>query len=202
VPFLPCRAGLWHDSHGHQRKRRRGGGRRGVGEGLREKEWPARCRGHRSRDGELKANDGRRRQIGSDESERGRGLWLRGVGGGSDLGLGNGAGWSAALYGPAARWGGVSRPTAKKAVGAMGSCRPPCRALGRVVPVSCRVVSWARPAAHTLHWPSCRAGTGTLPYVPCRPLVVPCRRAVGRGLFGNIYPTPSLRVSPTPTSQA
>jgi hypothetical protein len=59
-----------------------GGGRRGVGEGLREKEWPARCRGHRSRDGELKANDGRRRQIGSDESERGRGLWLRGVGGG------------------------------------------------------------------------------------------------------------------------
>jgi hypothetical protein len=44
----------------------RGGGKGGkeVGEGLREKEWPARCRGHRSRDGELKANYGRRRRIG------------------------------------------------------------------------------------------------------------------------------------------
>jgi hypothetical protein len=45
----------------------RGGGKCGkeVGEGLRE-EWPTRCRGHRSRDGKLKANDGRRRRIGSD----------------------------------------------------------------------------------------------------------------------------------------
>jgi hypothetical protein len=44
----------------------RGGGKGGneVGEGLREKEWPARCRGHRSRDNELKANYGRRRRIG------------------------------------------------------------------------------------------------------------------------------------------
>jgi hypothetical protein len=43
-----------------------GGGKGGkeVGEGLREKEWPAGCRGHQSRDGELKANDGRRRRIG------------------------------------------------------------------------------------------------------------------------------------------
>jgi hypothetical protein len=69
-----------------------GGGKveKEVGEGLREKEWPTRCRGHRSRDGELKANGGRRRRIGSDESERGTELRMRGRG--SDLGLGMGRG--------------------------------------------------------------------------------------------------------------
>jgi hypothetical protein len=52
-----------------------GGGWKGgkeVGEGLREKEWLAMCRRHRSRAGELKENGGRRRRIESDESERGR----------------------------------------------------------------------------------------------------------------------------------
>jgi hypothetical protein len=48
---------------------------------------------------------------------------------------------------------------------------PPCRA---------KVVSWARPAAHDLHGPSCRAGTGTLLAVLCRPWAVPKGRAVGR----------------------
>jgi hypothetical protein len=43
-----------------------GGGKGGkeVGEGQREKECLARCRGHGGRNGELKANDGRRRRIG------------------------------------------------------------------------------------------------------------------------------------------
>jgi hypothetical protein len=44
-------------------------------------------------------------------------------------------------------------------------------------------VPWARPAAQTRHWASCRAGTGTGACVPCRPMgrakspcCGPCRR--------------------------
>jgi hypothetical protein len=62
----------------------------------------------------------------------------------------------------------------------MGLCRPPT--VPRTWSCRARVVSWARPAAHALHWPSCRAGTGMLPAVPCRPWAVPCRRAVGRAV--------------------
>jgi hypothetical protein len=51
---------------------------------------------------------------------------------------------------------------------------PPCR------PCRVKAVSWARPAAHDPHGPSCRAGTGTLSAVPCRPWAVPKGRAVGR----------------------
>jgi hypothetical protein len=54
--------------------------------------------------------------------------------------------------------------------GEVWPCRP-CRA---------KAVSWARPAAHDPHGPSCRAGTGTLPVVPYRPWAVPKGRAVGR----------------------
>jgi hypothetical protein len=153
-----------------------GEGRKEVGEGLREKEWLTRCRGHRSRDGMLKANDGQRRRIGSDESERGRELRLRG--GGSDLGLGmgrggrrlymgllrGGVGWVGPANGQKSRWD-------NRVVPATVPRTWPCRA---------GVVSWARVAAHAPHWPSCRAGTGTLPVVSCRPWAVPCRRAVGR----------------------
>jgi hypothetical protein len=47
----------------------------------------------------------------------------------------------------------------------------PCRA---------RAMSWARSAAHALHWPSGCAGTGTLQAVPCRPWAMPKGCAVGR----------------------
>ena len=43
-----------------------------------------------------------------------------------------------------------------------------------------RAVSWDRPTAHALHWPSCRAGTGTVPAVPCGPWAVPKGRAACR----------------------
>jgi len=59
--------------------------------------------------------------------------------------------------------------------GAGRPCRPPCRPSGRAV-------SWARPVAHALHWPSCRAGTGTVPAVPCRPAHGPCQKAMLRAV--------------------
>jgi hypothetical protein len=43
-----------------------------------------------------------------------------------------------------------------------------------------RAVSWARAAAHALHWPSGRAGMGTLPAVPNRGV------PPAHGPFGNI----------------
>jgi hypothetical protein len=48
-------------------------------------------------------------------------------------------------------------------------------------PWPCRasVVSWAWPAAHDTHWPSCRAGTGTVRAMPCGPWVVPKGRVAG-----------------------
>jgi hypothetical protein len=58
-------------------QRRMGKVRKDVGEGLREKEWAAMCRGHRSRAGKLKANDGGGSDqiefdCSRDEGERGR----------------------------------------------------------------------------------------------------------------------------------
>jgi hypothetical protein len=61
---------------------------------------------------------------------------------------------------------------------------PPCR------PCRAKAVSWARSAAHDPHGPSCRAGTGTLSAVPCRPWAVPKGRAVGRAAYPWAVYTP------------
>jgi hypothetical protein len=70
--------------------------------------------------------------------------------------------------------------------GTVSSCRS-CRA---------KAVSRARPAAHDPHGPSCRASTGTLPAVPCRPWAVPKGRAVSRaaGPWVVCTPIPSTKI--------
>jgi len=60
----------------------------------------------------------------------------------------------------------------------------PCRPFGRAV-------SWARPAAHALHGAPGRAGTGTRPAVPCRPLAVPWAVSPAHGPHGHIYQRPA-----------
>jgi hypothetical protein len=58
------------------------------------------------------------------------------------------------------------------------------------VPTPCRrakAVSWARPVAHDLHGPSCRAGTGTLPAVSCRPWAMLWVVPSAHGPFVHLY---------------
>jgi hypothetical protein len=61
-----------------------------------------------------------------------------------------------------------------------------------------RAVSWARPAAHDPHGPSCHASTGTLPAVPCRPWAVPKGRVVGRAAGPWAVCTPIVMIEKVP----
>jgi len=150
----------------------------GCAEGGEEVAGEVRCRGHRSRAGELKANDGggssSRGQseagCGCAEAEGGKRIRVRDLGGGA-------AGCGRAAYiwrGVAGVWAWAAGPKEAVGLAAVPATVPalwPCRA---------RAVSWARPAAHALHGPPCRAGTGTVAAVPCGPWAVPKGRAACR----------------------
>jgi hypothetical protein len=74
--------------------------------------------------------------------------------------------------------GWANRQQLKEPLG-LWRCLPSDRAGHRAAPWSCRAraMSWARAAAHALHWPSCRASHG-----PCQKAVPP-----DHGPFGNLY---------------
>jgi hypothetical protein len=122
----------------HQRRREgRKGGRRGAEEGV-----VGEVSSHRSRGGELKANNGRRRRTRMRAREAESCGCAAGGGGGGCFrgrdGAANGfiwacctVGWAEPASGQKSRWGNGAVPRT-------WSCRA-------------RVVSWVRPAAHALH---------------------------------------------------
>ena len=142
----------------------------GCAEGGEEVAGEVRCRGHRSRAGELKANDGggssSRGQseagCGCAEAEGGKRIRVRDLGGGLRAAAARliyGAGWRGCGRGPL----GQKRPLAWR------PCRPPCRPSGRAVPVPCH-----GPGLRPMHC------TGTVAAVPCGPWAVPKGRAACR----------------------
>jgi len=80
------------------------------------------------------------------------------------------------IYGAGGRgvWAGAAGPKEAVGLAAVPATVP------ALWPCCARAVSWARPAAHALHGPPCRADTGTVAAVPCGPWAVPKGRAACR----------------------